>query len=130
MKKFLLLTLITFYSCSDIFERIIDNAIPEPETLQISIKNTTQYTFENSQIVIDGYTYYFQDIPPNYFSGSHVFAYAYSDAFIRVKINGNLFIYSPLVNDESTKVTKGTYTFEVSILNYEQGKLAVHRIDD
>lgn len=127
---FLFSTLFILCSCSEILETAIDNAIPEPATLTISIKNNTQFNMEDPQIIMDGYTFYYQDIDPGYHSEGHSSPYAYSEAFIRVKINGKLFVYSPLVYDQNSIVTEGSYSYHVDILDYDQRKFSIKRIDD
>lgn len=132
MKKYIILSFfIAFLSCEDIIDQAIDNAIEANEnenTLFVSIKNNTQFTFDDPKITVDDYTYVFQDVPPDSYSGGTVFAYTYSEAKVTTKINGELFVFIPLTLHESTLVTKGNYIFELDILDYDQQKLSIKRV--
>lgn len=111
----LLISLITLLSCSRATEIIIDQALPEPKTLDIGIKNNTNTKFLRTEIVTSNGKLVFQQIEPNSYSNFYEISAIYSEVEITVKTANGYYSFSPSSYDEDTKVTQGTYYFEVSI---------------
>lgn len=110
-----LISFIALCSCSRATDAIIDSAFPEPEKLEIGIKNNTNTTFLRTEIVASNGNLVFQQIPPNSYSGFYEMSAMYSEVEITVQTETGYYSFSPTSYDEDTRVTKGRYYFEVSI---------------
>lgn len=111
----LLIVLLTIFSCSRATEAIIENAFPEPEGLEIGIKNNTNTTFLRTEIVAANVNLVFQQIDANSYSGFYEVRAVYSEVEITVQTETGYYSFLPSSYDENTLVTKGRYYFEVSI---------------
>jgi len=116
-KWFLLIITLLFFSCSDVTENIIENAIPDPETLEVGIKNNTNYRFIRTEIITNNNTYVYQVIEPDAISNFIEMAFIYSEVELKIQTDDGYFSFSPSHYLEDTKVTKGLYYFEVNISN-------------
>ncbi|TYA52181.1 hypothetical protein [Formosa maritima] len=115
----LLIITLLFFSCSDVTENIIENAIPDPETLEVGIKNNTNYRFTRTEIITNNSTYVYQIVEQESYSEFFEMAYIYSEVEIKIQTNNGYFSFTPSHYIEDTKVTKGLYYFEVNISNNE-----------
>ncbi|MCB0461984.1 MAG: hypothetical protein KDC81_04710 [Flavobacteriaceae bacterium] len=117
-KPILLLVVLLFCSCSDIIENAIENAIPEPETLEIGIKNNSSVVFNRIEITTkSGLRHVFQVTDPTAFSEFQVSDFSYSEAEIIIMTEHKNYAFSPLFYDESTKENKGRFYYDISIEN-------------
>lgn len=117
IKGIILLGILLFFSCTEVTENIIENAIPEPSKLEVGIKNNSSYRFNRTEIISNNSTIVYQIIEPGQFSDFLEMGYIYSEAEIRIQTENGYFSFSPLLYIEDTKVTNGLYYFEVNILN-------------
>ena len=125
MKKNLILLLFSLLtSCDAVVDHIIES---NTDTLYIYVDNKTQFQFQNVELIIDGVTQRFGDIAPDQISNGLEFSHAYAQVEVRVIINDGMFVNIPTYIDEDTIVIDGDYVYEISITNYNNGKLAVVR---
>jgi len=112
----LLCVLVVFSSCSHVTENIIDEAFPEPEGLEIGVKNNTNLTFLRTEILAANGNLVFQQIAPNSYSGFYEMSAIYSEVEITVQTENGYYSYKPTSYNQDTRVTKGRFYFEVSII--------------
>jgi hypothetical protein len=116
-KGIILIIMLMVLSCSEVTENLIDNAFPDPPTLDVGIKNNTNYRFTRTEIISDTRTFVYQIVEPGEFSNFLEMASIYSEAEIRIQTENAYFSFTPSHYIEDTKVTKGWYYFEVNISN-------------
>lgn len=102
-------------SCSRATDAIIDNVFPEPEGLEIGIKNNTNITFLRTEILTPNGNMVFQQIPAHSYSGFYTIPAVYDKVEMTVQTKNGYYSYKPIFYSEDTRVTKGRYYFEVSI---------------
>jgi len=119
MKKLsLLLVSIVLFSCSEVIDQAVDNAIPDPETLQIAVKNNSSETFTRIEVrTRSGYTHVFQQTQAGMYSGFQESNVSYSKTEVVIQTESGYYSFSPLSYNEETKVIKGRYYYDISILN-------------
>ena len=123
MKKLsLLFVSVLLFSCSDILEHVIentiDNAIPDPEALQIGVKNNSNVVFTSIEIISQsGLSLIFQETQPGYYSEFRTSDYAFSQTEIAVQTVTGYYFFIPISFSDETRVTKGKYYYDISILN-------------
>lgn len=114
----LFLCFLLFCSCSEIIDNVIENAIPEPDTLEIGIKNSTNYVFNRVEITTkSGFIHVFQVTDPGYYSNFQVSDYAYDEVQIVIFTDVKNYAFTPIYFSEDTKVSKGIYYYDISIQN-------------
>lgn len=111
MKKlYFLLISVFILSCSQ------SDGAGEKDIL-IRVKNVSQFEFKNVLVNTSGGEQNFGNININQDSDYKTFDFAYSYAFIELKIDGNTFTLQPIDYVGETKLNNGKYTYEVNAAN-------------
>lgn len=114
---FLLVIALLLFSCNEVTDNLLDEVIPEPDTLEVGIKNNTNYRFNRTEIISNNNTFVYQVIEPDAISNFIEMAFIYSEVELKIQTDDGYFSFSPSHYLEDTKVTKGLYYFEVNISN-------------
>jgi len=121
MKKLsVLLITILFFSCSEVIDQAVDNAIPDPETLQIAVKNSTSQNFTRVEVKTrSGYRHIFQQTGPDQYTGFQESNVSYDKTEVIIQTETSYYSFTPSNYNEETKATKGRYYYDISILSNE-----------
>ncbi|WP_109851877.1 hypothetical protein [Aquimarina sp. AU58] len=127
MKKILLVIIIcTQFSCSK------DDDSSIPETIQIRIKNISQFNYSDIQINTGGGENNYGNISASRTSKYGGFDFAYRYALVELKINGEIFTIQPIDYFGEVKLTPGNYTYEIGANDSAEryGKLTLNLVRD
>lgn len=111
----LLISLVSIFSCSRTRDILINETLPEPETLEITIKNNSNITFLRTEVIASNTHLVFQQIEPNNYSGFYEVPAVYSEIEITIQTSTGYYSFTPNNYEENTLVTEGRFYFEVSI---------------
>ena len=100
-----LLVVILFFGCSP----------NDDDITWISVKNISSYDFADVIVNTKGGENNYGNILANAISGYESFDFAYSYAFIELKINNNTYTIQPIDYVGETPLTPGKYTYSIDV---------------
>ena len=99
-------------------------------TIQLRVKNTSPYTYESVLVNTNGGENTYGTIAPGIASDYKVFDFAYSYAYISLKIDSVDYIMQPIDYVGEQKLKSGKYTYEVSVYDTVNHQLLLNLVKD
>ena len=107
------------------------NVVLDP-IVEIRLKNTSSFAYADVKTEIGVEAYSYGNLIAGEASAYHTFDYAYSYAFIELKINGEIFTIQPIDFIGETKLNAGKYTYEINAttVGSQYDRLSITLIED
>jgi hypothetical protein len=103
-----LMLLFSILACSDKQE-----AEPKSTAVKIRLRNTSAHDYTDVLVRTGGGEFNYGNIKPNENTVYHDFEYAYSYAYVRLKITDESFVIQPIDFVGEKKLESGNYTYEI-----------------
>lgn len=120
----LLLLSLSLFSCQKDDQDVV------PSQLLLRIKNATTYQFDELYVDTSKGENLYGTLKANSTSGFKEFEAAYLYAYVKLKIQGHEFVILPIDYVGEQLLTKGKYTYVLSMYDYEKKILQLEFIKD